>query len=40
LEKRVQRDYFGKNAHIVKADCNEKLIKMADFLKANKSYRA
>ncbi|HET6722729.1 MAG TPA: three-Cys-motif partner protein TcmP [Chitinophagaceae bacterium] len=40
LEKRVQRDYFGKNAHIVKANCNEKLIKMADFLKANKSYRA
>lgn len=26
--------------HVVKADANNKLIKMAEFLKANKSYRA
>lgn len=40
LEKRVQENYFGRNVHIVNADCNEKLIKMAEFLRANKSFRA
>lgn len=40
LEKRVQESYFGRNAHVVQADCNEKLVKMAEFLKANKNYRA
>jgi len=40
LEKRIQENYFGRNAHSVHADCNEKLLKMADFLKANKNYRA
>jgi three-Cys-motif partner protein len=40
LEKNVQNNYFGRNAHVVHADCNDKLVKMADFLKENKSYRA
>src|SRR4051794_10826143 len=29
LENRVHENYFGRNAHVVQADCNEKLIKMA-----------
>ena len=40
LEKRVNENYFGRNAHVVKADCNEKLLSMSKFLKANKSHRA
>ena len=39
LEKRVQENYFGRNAHVVKADCNEKIIKMAEFLRTNKTFR-
>ena len=39
LEKRIQENYFGRNAHIVQADCNDKLITMAEYLKENKSYR-
>ncbi len=40
LEKSVQESYFGRNVHVVKADANNKLTKMAEFLKANKNYRA
>ncbi len=40
LEKRINAQYFGKNAHVVRADCNKKLADMADFLKKNKKYRA
>ncbi len=40
LEKRIQENYFGRNAHVVLADCNEKLVHMAEFLKRNKSFRA
>jgi len=40
LEKRVQDNYFGSNAHVVRADCNDKLVRMANFLKDNKNYRA
>lgn len=40
LEGIVNSQYFGKNAHIVRADCNKKLIDMADFLNKNKKYRA
>lgn len=40
LEKTIQKNYFGLNAHIVSADCNDKIIRMADFLKSNKSFRA
>lgn len=40
LEKRIQENYFGRNAHVVNADCNDKLMRMAEFLKANKNFRA
>jgi three-Cys-motif partner protein len=40
LEKRVQENYFGRNAHVVQADCNDKLKRMSVFLKENKHYRA
>lgn len=40
LEKRIQENYFGRNAHVVNADCNEKMMRMAEYLKTNKSYRA
>ena len=40
LEKRIQEKYFGLNAHVVNADCNDKLIRMAEFLRANKNFRA
>ncbi len=40
LEKRIQENYFGRNAHVVSADCNEKLVRMANYLKANKNFRA
>jgi three-Cys-motif partner protein len=45
LEKNIVANYIGdniivgKNVHIVKEDCNKKLIAMAQFLKENKSYR-
>jgi three-Cys-motif partner protein len=39
LEKRIQENYFGRNAHVVQADCNDKLIKMSSFLKENQKYR-
>src|SRR5437588_11077329 len=37
LQLRVETDYFGKNAHVVKADCSSKLIDMAKFLTKNKN---
>ena len=40
LEERVNENYFGRNAHVVKADCNEKLIRLADYLRKNNKYRA
>ncbi len=40
LEKRVQENYFGRNAHVVRADCNTKLIRMSEFMRSNKNYRA
>lgn len=40
LEKRVNENYFGRNAHVVRADCNEKLLSMSKFLRENKNYRA
>ena len=45
LEKNIAAYYIDKNivkekdVHIVKEDCNKKLIAMAQFLKENKSYR-
>ena len=38
LEKRIHENYFGRNAHVVEADCNEKLKSMGKFLKENKNY--
>lgn len=40
LEKRIQETYFGRNAHVVNADCNEKLVRMANYLRENKNFRA
>lgn len=40
LEKQVQENYFGRNIHIVNADCNEKLVKLAEYLGHNKAFRA
>ncbi len=40
LEGIIANKYFGKNAHVVNADCNDKIISMADFLRENKNYRA
>lgn len=40
LEKRIQENFFGRNAHVVNADCNDKLMSMAKFLKENKNFRA
>ncbi len=40
LDERIQENYFGRNAHVVNADCNEKLMRMSEFLKANKNFRA
>ncbi len=45
LEANIQSNYLGKNAHviqnahIVQADCNTKLIDMANFLKENNKFR-
>ncbi len=40
LQTKIEVNYFGKNAHVVQADCNTKLIDMADFLKSHKKFRA
>lgn len=40
LEGNVNANYFGRNVHVVKEDCNQKLIAMAKFLKDNKDFRA
>lgn len=40
LEANIQANYFGKNAHVIKADCNSKLVDMANFLTKNNQFRA
>ena len=40
LEETIQENYFGRNAHVVSADCNDKITRMADYLRNNKSFRA
>lgn len=40
LESIINGQFFGKNAHVVQADCNEKLIDMAHYLRKNKNFRA
>jgi three-Cys-motif partner protein len=41
LEDQIKESYSGlkKKISVVKADCNDKLIDMADFLRKNKKYR-
>lgn len=40
LEVNINSNYFGRNIHVVKEDCNNKLIKLADYLKSHKNFRA
>ena len=40
LQAKIEEKYFGKNAHVVQADCNTKLIDMANYLKNDSRYRA
>jgi three-Cys-motif partner protein len=40
LQEKIEQNYFGKNAHVVQADCNAKLKDMAVFLKSHKKFRA
>jgi three-Cys-motif partner protein len=40
LQQTIQENYFGKNAHVVQSDCNEKLNSLAEFMTRNKNYRA
>jgi len=40
LQSQMEENYFGKNIHIVQADCNIKLVDMARFLKSNSKFRA
>jgi three-Cys-motif partner protein len=40
LQLLIDINYFGKNAHVVKADCNDKLIDLAKYLNKEKHYRA
>jgi three-Cys-motif partner protein len=40
LNKSIQELHFGKNAHVVQSDCNQKLESLANFMSINKSYRA
>jgi three-Cys-motif partner protein len=40
LQANIDKNYFGRNAHVVKDDCNVKLSAMADFLRKNPDHRA
>jgi three-Cys-motif partner protein len=40
LEKQIKAIYKGRNAHVIKGDCNNKLKDMAVFLAHNTNYRA
>ncbi|HEV7329986.1 MAG TPA: three-Cys-motif partner protein TcmP [Flavisolibacter sp.] len=40
LKAQVATKFPSRNTHVVPGDCNEKLIKMAGFLKENREYRA
>jgi three-Cys-motif partner protein len=40
LQEILSKDYPGKNKHVVRTDCNIKLIQMADFLKKKSDHRA
>lgn len=36
LQAQIEANYFGKNAHVVQADCNDKLIEMTKYLQMEK----
>jgi three-Cys-motif partner protein len=40
LKSQVDAKFPSRIAHVVKGDCNEKLLRMANFLSLNKAYRA
>jgi len=40
LQSKIEETYFGKNIHVVHADCNQKIVDMAAFLKNNRKFRA
>lgn len=40
LQEILSQHYPGKNKHVVRTDCNIKLIQMADFLKKKSDHRA
>jgi len=40
LEAHINTNYFGRNAHVVKGDCNTKLVEMAKYLKKNTNFRS
>jgi three-Cys-motif partner protein len=40
LEKNINANYFGRNAHVIKEDCNKKLVDMAKFLRKEQDFRA
>jgi three-Cys-motif partner protein len=40
LEASIEKNYFGRNAHVVKDDCNVKLIAMAKYLRDDPTCRA
>ncbi len=40
LQSKIDETYFEKNVHVIQADCNTKLIDMANFLKSHKNFRA
>jgi three-Cys-motif partner protein len=40
LERNINQNYFGRNAHVVKEDCNVKLMAMAEFLRKELAFRA
>lgn len=40
LQSKIEAEYFGRNAHVVQADCNLKLMDMANYLKKHSNYTA
>lgn len=40
LKAQVELNYADRNAHVVREDCNDKLVSMASFLSKNKSHKA
>jgi three-Cys-motif partner protein len=40
LKSQVEANFPGRSIHVVKGDCNEKMVAMADYMKKNTAYRA